>query len=176
MTGGTMRRWFLFAALMLLLGRLIFVGAVSGEQTTRQSDSKNHSLSTGEDRKKKGNVMKLSPQTLDALATAPNPTIAVVRCENVEVLFAHTQSESMIAHAVIVETALGLDKGKISLRFFTSKELNMETGRLYLIAAYGHGRNELALLERIKVSQESCVETLRAALEDFKLRRKEDNK
>ena len=118
---------------------------------------------------------ELTPETLEGLTRAHHPTIAIVRCEKAETIFAGTQSESRIVHATIVKAGIGLEEGRLSFRFFASKTLNMKTGRLYLVAAYGSpGREELPLFERVEILPETATEALYKALEVFKKLQKND--
>jgi len=111
---------------------------------------------------------KLSIETLEALTRAPYPTICVVQCEKVEVIFPGTQSESNIVFATVKNSGLGLEKGPCSFRFFASDSLRMKKGRLYLVAAYGSpGRRELSIFERVEVSSERAAQALDFALQEF---------
>ena len=118
---------------------------------------------------------ELTPETLEGLTRVSHPTIAIIRCEKAETIFAGSQSESRIVHVTIVEPGIGLQDGRLSFRFFASETLNMKKGSLYLVAAYGSpGREELPLFERVEVLPETATEALNKALEVFKRLQKSD--
>lgn len=118
---------------------------------------------------------ELTPETFEGLTRVPHPTIAIVRCDKAETIFAGTQSESRIVHATIVRAGIGLEEGHLSFRFFASETLSMKKGRLYLVAAYGSpGRVELPIFERVEVLPETATEALNKALEAFKRLKKND--